>query len=257
MPANRFGAIATGTRTPQSTPPRGAGYLAFPPNPSPAPEIPQISSEDLAAKRAEEAERQRQKALDDAWAARRIRDEAARKAQLEAEAAEALKGEIDWVRSGGILRDAQGNRDYARTEAIREELRLSALEAALVERWKKYEARWADLTGKAGRDRTKARDVRFEDVPWPVVSSTDGQPVTLADLTVDHVEDFLLAGLKVRGCTVTKKERVRSSLLRWHPDKMTAVLARVVEADVETVREGIHAVVLCLHQLNSKVETTG
>ncbi|KAJ7788395.1 hypothetical protein B0H14DRAFT_261062 [Mycena olivaceomarginata] len=255
IPATKFGAIATsasGSR-PQFTPPRGAGYFAFPPN-SPAPVTPQIPSEDLAAKREEEAERQRQKALDDAWAARRVRDEAARKARLEAEAAEALKGEIDWVRSGGILRDAKGNRDYARTKAIREELRLSALEAVLVERWQKYEARWADLAGKAGRDRDKPRDVQFQDVPWPV-SPPEGQTVTLADLTVDRVEEFLLTGLKVRGCTVTKKERVRTSLLRWHPDKMTAVLARIVETDLETVRQGIHAVVLCLHQLNSKVET--
>ncbi|KAF8189773.1 hypothetical protein K438DRAFT_1832077, partial [Mycena galopus ATCC 62051] len=190
-------------------------------------EIPQISSETLAAERKEEEERQRQKALDDAWAARRVRDQAARKARLEAEAAEALKGEIDWVRSGGILRDAQGNRDYARTEAIREELRLSALEA----------------TWKAGRDRNKPRDVQFQDVPWPVCP-TDGRPVALAELTVDRVEDFLLAGLKVRGCTVTKKERVRTSLLRWHPDKMTTVLARIVETDLELF-------------LNSKVETTG
>jgi hypothetical protein len=218
--------------------------------------VPQIPSDDLAAKREEEVERQRQAALDEAWAARRIRDEAARKARLEAEAAEGLKGEIDWVRSGGILRDAQGNRDYARTEAIREELRLSAMEAVLVERWKKYESRWADLAGKAGRDRNKSRDVRFEDVPWPVCPA-DGKSLRLADLTVDRVEEFLLEGLKVRGCSVTKKERVRSSLLRWHPDKMTAVLARIIETDLEAVREGIHTVVLCLHQLNSRVETVG
>ncbi|KAJ6484414.1 hypothetical protein C8R47DRAFT_1048553 [Mycena vitilis] len=213
----------------------------------------QIAHKDLAAQR-EEEERQKQAALDEAWAARRIADAAIRKARLEAEAAEALKGEIDWVRSGGILRDAQGNRDYKRTEAIREELRLSALEASLVERWTKYETRWAELAGKAGRDRNKPRDVRFEDVPWPVCPA-ESQPVKLADLKVDRVEDFLVANLKVRGCTVTKKERVRSSLLRWHPDKMTAVLGRIVETDLEAVREGIHAIVLCLHQLNSKVET--
>ncbi|KAJ6484420.1 hypothetical protein C8R47DRAFT_1321506 [Mycena vitilis] len=229
------------------------GYFAFPPGSSSAPVVPQITHEDLAAQR-EEEERQRQAALDEAWAARRIRDAAIRKARLEAEAAEALKGEIDWVRSGGILRDIQGNRDYKRTEAIREELRLSALEASLVERWKKYETRWTELAGKAARERNKPRDVRFEDVPWPV-SPVEGQSVKLADLKVDRVEDFLLANLKVRGCTVTRKERVRSSLLRWHPDKMTAVLGRIVETDLEAVREGIHAVVLCLHQPNSKVET--
>ncbi|KAJ6571619.1 hypothetical protein B0H19DRAFT_1130493 [Mycena capillaripes] len=233
VPASRLGSIITSSWTP----PRGAEYFAFTPGTSPAPvAIPQVFY--LAAKR-EEEKRQRQAvaALDEAWAARRVRDAAA-------EAAEALKCEIDWVRSSGILRDSQGNRDYTRTEAIREELRLSALEAVLIERWKTYETRWADLAGKAGRDRNKSRDVRFEDVPWPVCP-TEGQSVTLADLTVD----------RVRGCTVTKKERVRSSLLRWHCDKITTVLARIVDNDVEAVREGIHALVLCLHQLNSRLET--
>ncbi|KAJ7135896.1 hypothetical protein C8R44DRAFT_390031 [Mycena epipterygia] len=253
IPAGRFGAIAIGSQTPQSTPSRGAGYFAFPLGPSPTPTTPQISLSDLAAQREEEAERQRQAALDEAYAARLVRDAALRKARLESEAAEARKGEIDWVRSGGILRDAQGNRDYAKTEAIREELRLTELERVLVERWKNYENRWSDLAGRTGRDRERARDVRFEDVPWPVCPA-EGQSVALADLTVDRVEDFLLAGLKVRGCTVTKKERVRSSLLRWHPDKMTAVLARIVDEDVEAVRQGIHVIVLCLHQLNSRVE---
>lgn len=252
MPA-KFGAIATGSWTPQSTPPRGAGYFAFPPGSSPAPAPPQIAPSDLAAQREEEAERQRQATLDEAYAARLVRDAALRKARLESEAAEARKGEIDWVRSGGILRDAQGNRDYAKTEAIREELRLTELERVLVERWKKYENRWSDLVGKTGRDRERTRDVTFEDVPWPVCPADD-QSVVLADLTVDRVEDFLLAGLKVRGCTVTKKERVRSSLLRWHPDKMTGVLARIVDEDLEAVRQGIHVIVLCLHQLNSRVE---
>ncbi|KAJ7755289.1 hypothetical protein DFH07DRAFT_490471 [Mycena maculata] len=177
-----------------------------------------------------------------------MRDAALHEARLELEAVEAHKGEVDWVRSGGILRDAQDNRNYAKTEAIRAELRLSALEGTLIERWEDYERRWTALA--------RTPEVRFTDVPWPVCPS-ENRPVALADLTVNRVEDFLLAGLKVRGCTVTKKERVRSSLLRWHPDKMTSVLARVVEGDSETVREGIHAVVLCLHQLNSRVESAG
>ncbi|KAJ7695380.1 hypothetical protein B0H17DRAFT_1178272 [Mycena rosella] len=255
MPASRFGqfgAVATGSRTPQLTPPRGAGYFVFPPGSSPAAALPQIESPD---QREEEAERQRQAALDEAYAARLVRDAALRKARLEVEEVEARKGEIDWVRSGGILRDAQGNRDYAKTEAIREELRLSELERVLVERWASYEARWANLVGKAGRVREKTRDVRFEDVPWPVCPA-QGRSMSLADLTVDRVEEFLLAGLKVRGCTVTKKERVRGSLLRWHPDKMTGVLARVVDADLDAVRQGISVVVLCLQQLNSRVEST-
>lgn len=252
MPTSRF---ATQARTPHSPPPQGAGYLVFPHGESAASLSSKIESADSAIRREEEAERQRQAQLDEAYAARLVRDAAVRKARLEMEAAEARKGEIDWVRSGGILRDAQGNRDYAKTDAIREELRISGLERVLVERWASYESRWADLV-KAGRERPQTKDVRFEDVPWPVCPAAGQSAVALADLTVDRVEDFLLAGLTVRGCAVTKKERVRSSLLRWHPDKMTGVLARVVDADLEAVQRGINVIVLCLQQLNSRVDST-
>jgi hypothetical protein len=206
----------------------------------------------MAARQKEEMDRQREKELDEAYAARLEREAEMRAARLRLEEAEARKGEIDWVRSGGLLRDADGNRDYARTNAIREEIRVSDLERVLVERWATYERRWSDLITKTGRDREKAKDVRFTDVPWPCVVEGKAD-VTLADLTVACVQDFLLAGLKVRGSTVTKKERVRSSLLRWHPDKLTSVLARVVDADVEAVRQGINVVVSSLHQLNSNI----
>ncbi|KAJ6608309.1 hypothetical protein B0H10DRAFT_1885113 [Mycena sp. CBHHK59/15] len=156
---------------------------------------------------------------------------------------------MNWVRSGGILRDAEGTRDYARTEAIREEIRIGDLERVLLERWVKYEQRWAELNARAGR--AMERDIRFGDVPWPVC----GKDVTPADLTADQVEDFLLAGLKVRGCTVTKKERVRSSLLRWHPDKLTGVLGCIVDADLDAVRKGVNVVVSCLHQLNCRADS--
>ncbi|KAJ6626801.1 hypothetical protein B0H10DRAFT_1870199 [Mycena sp. CBHHK59/15] len=158
---------------------------------------------------------------------------------------------MDWVRSGGILRDAEGTRDYARTEAIREEIRIGDLERVLLERWVKYEQRWAELNARAGRDRAMERDIRFRDVPWPVC----GKDVTPADLTAEQVENFLLAGLKVRGCTVTKKERVRSSLLRWHRNKLTGVLGCIVDADLDAVRKGVNVVVSCLHQLNCRADS--
>ncbi|KAJ7274946.1 hypothetical protein C8J57DRAFT_238301 [Mycena rebaudengoi] len=204
----------------QATPPRS--YFAFPPSPAAVPpSFPDPSL--MAAHQKEEMDRQREKELDEAHAARLRREVEMRAARIRLEEAEAQKGEIDWVRSGGLLRDADGNRDYARTNAIREEIRVSDLERVLVERWATYERRWSDLIAKTGRDREKAKD------------------------------NFLIAGLKVRGSTVTKKERVRSSLLRWHPDKLTSVLARVVDADVEAVRQGINVVVSSLHQLNSNV----
>ncbi|EEB95289.1 hypothetical protein MPER_05760 [Moniliophthora perniciosa FA553] len=54
-----------------------------------------------------------------------------RTARMSREQAEATRGEEEWVRNGGILRDADGKRDFQRTEAVREELRLRDIEKAL------------------------------------------------------------------------------------------------------------------------------
>lgn len=170
-----------------------------------------------------------------------------------AEKAEALCGEENWVRNGGLLRDADGNRDYARTNAMREELKLRDLEESLVNRWNAYENGWQDLVSSNS-------PLRFSDIPWPIAvvscpqSSKDLGPmaVKLGDMSMEEVEDLLLGDLTVRGCTVTRKERIRNSLLRWHPDKMTAILSRVMEEDISDVVEGIGIVVRCLHRLNSK-----
>ncbi|KAJ7135931.1 hypothetical protein C8R44DRAFT_976680 [Mycena epipterygia] len=76
----------------------------FPPGSSPTLAPPQIAPSELVAQREEEAEHQRQVALDDAYATHLVLDAALRKARLEGEAAEARKDATDWVRSSGILR---------------------------------------------------------------------------------------------------------------------------------------------------------
>jgi hypothetical protein len=226
------------------------GYLAFPPGGSP------YLSSDTASSESEfeqEQEKQRMKEEVDretAWAARLKRDAELRQQRLAQEEGEARHGEEEWVRSGGILRDSEGKRDMVKTQAVREELKLRDIEKALVETWEGYEGRWKNLL-TSGKGKEVVAGLRFRDVPWPV--DTGGEEVQLQDLTVKRVEEFLLGGLSVRGCGVTKKERVRSSLLRWHPDKMTGVFARVVEEDVEMVKEGINVVICCLQVLNSKV----
>lgn len=137
-----------------------------------------------------------------------------------------------------------------KTQAVRDELKLREVEAGLVRRWEEYERRWKELSA-AGISKTKTA-VKFQDIPWPVNVGTH-ETLELGDLNVEKVEDFLLAGLKVRGNQVTKKDRVRSSLLRWHPDKMTSVLARVVDDDREAIKQGISVVVACLQELNAKL----
>lgn len=230
---------------------RALGYFAFPPASDTS--VPSSDAIPEQRRRDEEQELRRRKEETDReanWGARLRRDAEIRQQRLEREKAEAVRGEEEWVRSGGILRDANGKRDMARTRAVKEELKLREVEKELTRRWAEYEKRWKELL--ASRKEEERSKVRFSDLPWPV--DIDGvEEIELDDLTVEKVEGFLLGSLQVRGCTVTKKDRVRSSLLRWHPDKMTGVLARVVEEDLDLVKQGISVVMVCLQKLNSSI----
>ncbi|KAK1230376.1 hypothetical protein PQX77_006535 [Marasmius sp. AFHP31] len=183
-----------------------------------------------------------------------------RAARINKEEFEARRGEEEWVRNGGILRDANGNRDFKRTEELREELRAREVERGLTERWDSYETRWKELMRKVNVH--DDGEVTFEDIPWPVSVEEDKKKkrkgkererkITLEDLTAENVEEFVLGSLKVRGSKVTRKERIRASLLRWHPDKLTGLLARVPEEHREMVEDGVGIVVRVLHDLNVK-----
>ncbi|KAG7085805.1 hypothetical protein E1B28_003345 [Marasmius oreades] len=184
-------------------------------------------------------------------------------AKISQETAEALRGEEEWVRSGGILRDADGHRDFKRTQEIREELRLREVERKLLQKWEGYESRWKELMKRLHEDRL----ITFDDIPWPVCAEDESEnlkpkkkkgneeerkPIILEDLTTRNVGEFLLGPLRVRGSTISRKERIRASLLRWHPDKLTGLLAKVVENDRQSVENGIGIVVRALHELNNK-----
>lgn len=230
-------------------PQNGLGYFAF----APVVDVePSFNSEDASlAKQAEERrlrdeaeQKKRDEELDREW---QLEEE--RRLQLRArEAEEARRGEESWVRSGGILRDTNGRRDMVRTQAIRDELKLREEEKSLMDRWKRYEADWVKLLEQAKL--SPSRTIKFRDIPWPI-DLTDKNTLTLQLLTAENVEEFLLGVLQVRGYGVTKKERVRSSLLRWHPDKMTVVVAKVAPEDVDVVLHGINSVMLVLQRLNA------
>jgi hypothetical protein len=251
-PSSGFSDTPVALKPPPSGPPisptRGAmGYLAFPPNGfSPSQADPVVW--DTERQQDDDQEHQRRKAEADqkfAWELRLKKEAENRQQRIAREEAEARRGEEEWVRSGGTLRDAEGRRDMAKTQAVRDELKLREIEERLVRRWEEYERQWKELWNDKGA-------VIFQNIPWPV-NVDSREALDLDDLNVEKVEDFLLSGLKVRGNRVTKKDRVRSSLLRWHPDKMTAVLARVIDEDMEAVKQGISVVMLCLQELNTKL----
>ncbi|KAF8628056.1 hypothetical protein AX17_006060 [Amanita inopinata Kibby_2008] len=130
-----------------------------------------------------------------------------------------------------------------------------------------------------GTETEKMMDIRFGDIPWPVwvedegvkqasnrftmsltssnpahhtsTSSTPKRTITLEDITAERVEDFLLSPLTIRECTVTRKSRIRSSFLRWHPDKLGWLMRNIREEEVEDVMKGIGIIMSCLQRLNS------
>jgi len=148
--------------------------------------------------------------------------------------------EIEWVRGGGVLRDGRGRRDKARTERIRAELKLQEEEKGKMARWRDYEGRWKALV-------TSDKAISFTDVPWPLRTAPPSRDTST--LTLPAISEFLFESLSVRSNALTKKSRIRSSILRWHPDKSSSIINRVVTEDVDAVREGIHAVFHCLKRL--------
>ncbi|KZT70516.1 hypothetical protein DAEQUDRAFT_725448 [Daedalea quercina L-15889] len=225
------------------------GYFAFPPavtqdgriaftfaiNPPEEPEV--LREREEQAARAAEAERQ-ERLKEEAWQERLRRDIQRHEERLAQERAEALIGEMEWVRAGGSLRDANGRRDKVRTEQLREEIRILDEEARLVKLWDGYEARWRAVLAATDA-------VTFEDVPWPLPLT----PRTVDELVPAAIEEFLFGSLRVRRNTVTRRERIRASLLKWHPDKAAALMSRVIREDQAVVREGIHTVFRCLKDM--------
>lgn len=171
----------------------------------------------------------------------RQKDEEERRRRMDKEHEIATEGEFEWVRSGGMLRDTQGRRDKVRTESIKQEIRLREREKRLTDQWDSYEQKWHTLLAS----RTP---VSFKDIPWPLPTC----PSSIEDLSFSAISDFLLEPLEVRKNNVTRQERIRTSLLRWHPDRISNVLERVVKDDVHIVREGIGAVFVSLKRMKDR-----
>ncbi|KAH8094762.1 hypothetical protein DFH11DRAFT_1053177 [Phellopilus nigrolimitatus] len=246
-----FSRIGTDSAVASSSTPR-KGYLAFPAGCSLTPEqtlrtLDEQSKLVLEASKADHASveaaatqaEQTQASLDQAWQERENRENARRQARMEREREEALIGEKYWVRQGGFLRDADGRRDHKRTEEIRRVVEREDAERRVRERWAAYESGWAKLV-------SSTEPVTFASIPWPLVDP----PKNASDLhNPAGIAAFLFESLSVSGNKTTRKERLRTSLLRWHPDKLGNVLGRVREDDLGVVKDSIDAVVMGLMSL--------
>jgi hypothetical protein len=145
------------------------------------------------------------------------RQKAAR-AAAEAEAARILKAKED------VRRRARDERERRRR----------------VEARKAYQSRWTELLGSV----SESADLGFGDIPWPV---RGGAP-DISRLTVEAISGFLFEGQKEQevdeaGQARMRKEELRGTMLRFHPDKFEGrVVRRVRDGDREAVREGANAV---------------
>lgn len=162
-----------------------------------------------------------------------------RKARLEQERHDIYLSELEWVRWGGILRDTRGRRDKARTEEFRKEIRLQEEERRIMETWDAYQSRFRALQSSA---------ITWDTIPWPVLVP----PSSPADLDPASISEFIFATFKVRGVVAVRKDRLRTSILRWHPDKFAALISRVAEDEQSRVVEGVNAVFRSLRQLQDE-----
>ena len=97
-----------------------------------------------------------------------------------------------------------------------------------------YQRRWAGLL----ESKSKFADLGFGDIPWPV----PGGPPDISLITAEAVSAFLFFPEEA-GKGKTRKEELRGTMLRFHPDKFEGrIIPRVREEERAAVREGANAV---------------
>ncbi|KAG6828528.1 hypothetical protein H0H92_007656 [Tricholoma furcatifolium] len=130
-----------------------------------------------------------------------------------------------------------------------------------------YELRWTSLllTARSESDESNLPELRFHDIPWPILiayrqkrGSTDPVRISAEHLTTDAILEFLIPPSSRSMADPTKaevnkkerKEKLRETFLRFHPDKFEGRFMKLVrESERESVREAIGQVVRSLNTL--------
>jgi len=153
--------------------------------------------------------------------------------------------------------------ETARLEKAAEEERKRMKLERENRRWdyarEEYGIRWRELLSITGENET----LGFDDIPWPVAAAQrqklktreSGKPgvprrsITVDELTEEAITVFLLpAGREFD--REKRKEKLRESILRFHPDKFEGRFMRIVkEGDREKVKEAIGQVSRVLNSL--------
>jgi hypothetical protein len=178
-----------------------------------------------------------------------MRQEAeARRAAIEREKEKARAIEKDIRR---IQARVQQKKDNERQRLAEERLKAAEAQKARAKQeraranvasmdvWRTYEARWANIANHS-------EPLTFRTIPWPLVS----RPTSAKDIMPAEITAFLLSPLHSQ--SQTRKDRIRSALLRWHPDRFRKYLLKVVEEDREAVEEGAGIVARILNDLSER-----
>jgi hypothetical protein len=120
-----------------------------------------------------------------------------------------------------------------------------------------YGVRWRALLSIKGEGET----LGFDDIPWPVAAAQrqklkKGEPgvprrsiITVDELTSEAITAFLLPAAKEFD-KEKRKEKLRESILRFHPDKFEGRIMRFIkEGEREKVKEAIGQVSRVLNSL--------
>jgi len=132
--------------------------------------------------------------------------------------------------------------------------------------WSSYETRWGLLSQSQNQNQRQlgGASLTFERIPWPVTDSEAIIPPPLDGrrsrttrtarraaldelLRPEAIREFLLS--PAHSPEVSSKDRIRTALRRWHPDKFSRLLGLVVESDRDVVADGVGIVVRCLNEM--------
>jgi len=113
-----------------------------------------------------------------------------------------------------------------------------------------YERRWVELHESRSNS---AADLGFGDIPWPVSGVVPDQ----SHLTAQAVSAFLFCteeeGVGDAERARLRKEELRGTMLRFHPDKFEGrVILQVKSEERVAVREGANAVTRAVRELMAK-----
>jgi len=123
-----------------------------------------------------------------------------------------------------------------------------------------YGIRWRELLSITGENEPP-ETLGFDDIPWPVAAAQRQKPrkrgsevplrlaITVDDLTAEAITPFLLpTGKEID--REKRKETLRQSFLRFHPDKFEGRFMRFIkDSDKDRVKEAIGQVSRVLNSL--------